>query len=203
VKHSACMQIVSDLVDTNTLTVTNLSTNARLWSALRGERPSFYGLNMGLCLPFAVGLALAFPKRRVLALDGDGSLIIETSALITAAEVSPPNLLAIVFDNGNYTDMGLTPTSRRTDLAKMAEGAGIERVQTVRKVDDFRNAVKAGLSGTGFNFLVAKVEKDDKPPFVGNYLTRSERGMKESFVDALRRLPDYPVQPKKNTHYDD
>jgi thiamine pyrophosphate-dependent acetolactate synthase large subunit-like protein len=62
-----------------------------MWSALRGERPSFYGLNMGLCLPFAVGVALAFPKRRVVAIDGDGSLIIETSSLITAADVRPAN----------------------------------------------------------------------------------------------------------------
>ena len=59
VKHSACMQLLSDLVDDQTLTVSNLATNARMWSALRGQRPSFYGLNMGLCLPFAVGLSLA------------------------------------------------------------------------------------------------------------------------------------------------
>jgi len=78
VKHSACMKLLSDLIDGETLTITNLTTNARMWSALRGERPSFYGLNMGLCLPFAVGVALAFPKRRVVAIDGDGSLIIES-----------------------------------------------------------------------------------------------------------------------------
>ena len=88
VKHSACMKLLSDLIDNESLIVTNLTTNARMWSALRGDRPSFYGLNMGLCLPFAVGLALAFPKRKVIALDGDGSLIIETSSSITA--VSQP-----------------------------------------------------------------------------------------------------------------
>ena len=42
-----------------TITITNLSSNARMWSALHGERPSFYGLNMGLCLPFAVGVRRA------------------------------------------------------------------------------------------------------------------------------------------------
>ena len=69
-KHSACVQSLSELIDPSVLTVTNLSSNARMWSALRGARPSFYGLNMGLCLPFAVGLSLAFPGRRVLAMDG-------------------------------------------------------------------------------------------------------------------------------------
>ncbi|MSQ51408.1 MAG: hypothetical protein EXR28_05930 [Betaproteobacteria bacterium] len=191
-KHSSCMKCLSDLVDAETLTVTNLSSNARMWSALRGERPSFYGLNMGLCLPFAVGLSLAFPKRRVLAIDGDGSLIIETSSLITAADVNPPNLVVVVFDNGNYTEMGETATSRRTDLEIMAKGAGMQRTITVRGIEEFEREARAALSDKAMHFIVAKVERDEDNPFVGNYLRRSERGMKESFVDALKQLPDYP-----------
>ena len=190
-KHADCMKVVSDLVGPDVLTVTNLSTNARLWAVLRGERPSFYGLNMGLCLPFAVGLALAFPKRKVLALDGDGSLMIETSALITAADVSPPNLLAVVFDNGNYTSMGKTATSRGTDLRLMAEGAGIAHTATVRTAEAFEAALRQGLSDSRFTFLVAKVEQETGA-LAGTYTRRTERGMKEAFVDALRRLPDYP-----------
>src|SRR4051812_33781926 len=139
------MQLVSEVAK-DVLAVTNLTTNARMWSALRGERPSFYGLNMGLCLPFAVGLSLAFRRRKVLALDGDGSLIIETSSLITAADVNPPNLLAIVFDNGNYTGMGETATSRRTDLEKMAQGAGIQRTRTLRTLEEFGSAVREALA---------------------------------------------------------
>ena len=191
-KHSACMKLLSDLIDGETLTITNLTTNARMWSALRGERPSFYGLNMGLCLPFAVGVALAFPKRRVVAIDGDGSLIIETSSLITAADVRPANLTAVVFDNGVYSEMGETPTARRTDLAKMAEGSGIAHTATLRTMEEYEKALRAALAAKEFRFLVAKVERDDTLPFTGNYIKRSERGMKESFVDALKRLPDYP-----------
>ena len=191
-KHSACMKLLSDLIDGETLTITNLTTNARMWSALRGERPSFYGLNMGLCLPFAVGVALAFPKRRVVAIDGDGSLIIETSSLITAADVCPANLTAVVFDNGVYAGMGETATARRTDLAKMAEGAGIAHTATLRTMEEYEEALRAALAVQEFRFLVAKVERDDTLPFTGNYIKRSERGMKESFVDALKRLPDYP-----------
>lgn len=191
------MQRLSDLVDDQTLTVTNLATNARMWSGLRGERPSFYGLNMGLCLPFAVGLSLAFPKRRVLVIDGDGSLMIETSSLITAAEVNPPNLVAVVFDNASYANMGQTPTARRTDLDKMAQGAGMQHTVTTRTLEDFGREAKAALAApmdgnSNMKFIVAKVERDKKSPVVGNYPIRSERAMKESFVDALQRLPDYP-----------
>ncbi|HLH23319.1 MAG TPA: thiamine pyrophosphate-dependent enzyme [Chloroflexota bacterium] len=192
-KHAEAMQLVSAFITPEMLTVTNLTTNARMWSALRGERPSFYGLNMGLCLPFAVGLSLAFPKRRVFAFDGDGSLIIETSALITAAEVSPPNLLAVVFDNGRYSDMAVTATTRRTDLELMARGAGIPRTATVRTPDELNGAVEAALASGEFTLLVAKVEAQRDNPFrgQGDYIVRSERGMKEAFVETLRHLPDY------------
>jgi thiamine pyrophosphate-dependent acetolactate synthase large subunit-like protein len=186
------MKLLSDLIDGETLAITNLTTNARMWSALRGERPSFYGLNMGLCLPFAVGVALGLPKRRVVAIDGDGSLIIETSSLITAADVRPENLTAVVFDNGVYGGMGETATARRTDLAKMAEGAGIAHTATLRTMEEYEKALRAALAAKEFRFLVAKVERDDTLPFTGNYTKRSDRGMKESFVDAVKRLPDYP-----------
>jgi thiamine pyrophosphate-dependent acetolactate synthase large subunit-like protein len=186
------LQLLADTLDQDTLTVTNLSSNARMWAALRGERPSFYGLNMGLCLPFALGLSLAFPRRKVVALDGDGSLIIQASSLITAADVRPPNLLAIVFDNGNYTTMGQTHTSRGTDLERMAQGAGVQRTATVDSLDAFGRAVREALGSEGFTFLVAKVELERGSPFPSSYPSRSERAMKEAFVDALQRLPDYP-----------
>ena len=35
-KHSACMKLLSDLIDGETITITNSSTNARMWSALHG-----------------------------------------------------------------------------------------------------------------------------------------------------------------------
>ena len=51
---------------------------------------------MGLCIPFALGLTAAFPKRKVIALDSDGSLMVDTSSLITVADVNPPNFVVIV-----------------------------------------------------------------------------------------------------------
>jgi thiamine pyrophosphate-dependent acetolactate synthase large subunit-like protein len=190
VKHSDCVRQLAEWVPESALTATSLSGNARMWCALGGDRPSFYGLQMGLCLGFAVGLSLAFPQRRVLALEGDGSLMIDTSALITAAEVSPPNLLAIVFDNGSYARMGPTATSHGTDLELMARGAGIRRTATLRTPEEFEQAVQEGLNASAFTFLVAKVEIEPQR-FASTYDQRSERAMKEFFLDDIRRLPDY------------
>jgi thiamine pyrophosphate-dependent acetolactate synthase large subunit-like protein len=51
------------------------NTNFDLWEA--GQRPqNFYMLgSMGLAIPIALGVAIAQPRRHVVALEGDGSLL--------------------------------------------------------------------------------------------------------------------------------
>ncbi len=131
-KRFDCLKLLAPMVDQHMLTVTSLSSNTAFWSDLRPEGANFFGCNMGLCIPFALGLTAAFPKRKVIAFDSDGSLMNDTSSLITVADVNPPNFVAIVMDNGSYARMGSTFTSRKTDLEKIAQGAGIANTSTVR-----------------------------------------------------------------------
>src|SRR5436853_7227582 len=75
------------------------NTNFDLWAA--GRRPqNFYMLgSMGLACPIALGVALAQPQRRVVALEGDGSLLMQLGALATIAMLRPKNLTMVVMDN--------------------------------------------------------------------------------------------------------
>ena len=86
------------------------NTNFDLWAA--GHRPqNFYMLgSMGLAFPIALGVALAQPKRRVFALEGDGSLLMQLGCLSTIATLAPKNLTMIVMDNGIYQITGAQPT---------------------------------------------------------------------------------------------
>src|ERR1700746_1086865 len=67
------------------------NTNFDLWAA--GHRPqNFYMLgSMGLAFPIALGVALAQPKRRVIALEGDGSLLMQIRVLSTIATLKREN----------------------------------------------------------------------------------------------------------------
>jgi sulfopyruvate decarboxylase subunit beta len=178
------------MVDERMLTVTSLSSNTAFWSDLRREGANFFGCNMGLCIPFALGLTAAFPKRKVIALDSDGSLMVDTSSLITVADVNPPNFVAIVMDNGSYARMGSTFTTRKTDLEKIAQGAGIANTATVRSEEALSAAVKGALEASGPHFIVAKVEPD-RERVKGDPHRTYGRFMRECFVDAVRRHPDY------------
>src|SRR5258708_2750859 len=71
------------------------NTNFDLWSC--GNRPeNFYMLgSMGLAIPIALGVALAQPHRRVIALEGDGSLLMQLGCLSTVAVRAPRNLTIV------------------------------------------------------------------------------------------------------------
>src|SRR5271163_3910952 len=70
-------------------------TNFDLWAA--GRRPqNFYMLgSMGLAAPIALGVALAQPRRHVIALEGDGSLLMQLGCLATIAAQKPANLTMV------------------------------------------------------------------------------------------------------------
>lgn len=189
-KRFDCLKLLAPMVDEHMLTVTSLSSNTAFWSDLRREGASFFGCNMGLCIPFALGLTAAFPKRKVIALDSDGSLMNDTSSLITVADVNPANFLMIVMDNGSYARMGETFTTRKTDLEKIAQGAGIANTATVRSEEALSAAAKRALESSGPHFIVAKVEPD-RVRVKGDPHRTYGRFMREVFMDAVRRHPDY------------
>src|SRR5947199_3692909 len=103
------------------------NTNFDLWAA--GHRPqNFYMLgSMGLAFPIALGVALAQPKRRVFALEGDGSLLMQMGCLATIATQAPKNLTMIVMDNGVYQITGAqpTPAAAVADIVAIAQGCGL------------------------------------------------------------------------------
>src|SRR5579862_4012696 len=82
------------------------NTNFDLFAA--GHRPqNFYMLgSMGLACPIALGVALAQPGRGVIALEGDGSILMAMGCLATIANQNPRNLTIIIWDNGLYQITG-------------------------------------------------------------------------------------------------
>jgi len=190
-KRADCLELLSTLVDGEMLTVTSQSgRTGGPWRRITKAAANFPGLNLGLCVPFALGMALAFPDRKVLALDSDGSLLLDTSALITVADANAKNLVVLVFDNQAYARMGPTATARGTDIEKIAQGAGISATETVRSLDAFEAAVRRALESSGPSVIVAKVETEAERGDSGA-ARRGGRSGRDVFVDAVQRLPDH------------
>src|SRR5512140_1917628 len=126
-------------------------TNFDLWAA--GQRPqNFYMLgSMGLAIPIALGVAVAQPLRKVVALEGDGSLLMQLGALGTVASAQPKNLVIVVWDNGTYQITGSQPTltASSVDLVAMAQGAGLVQSTWAADESHFEALVDQALAGDG------------------------------------------------------
>jgi thiamine pyrophosphate-dependent acetolactate synthase large subunit-like protein len=125
--------------------------------------------SMGLTTSIALGLARARPDRRVVALDGDGSLLMNLGSLATIGACAPPNLIVVVMDNGEYGTTGGqgTATAGAADLEGAARSLGIARTATVRDLTALEAALHESCTFPGPWLLVAKVEESAptaKPP---------------------------------------
>jgi len=159
------------------------NTNFDLWAA--GHRPqNFYMLgSMGLAFPIALGVALAQPKRRVFALEGDGSLLMQLGCLSTIATLKPKNLTMVVMDNGIYQITGAqpTPAAAATDLMAVAIGCGLSNSTWAADEDDFERLIDQSL--TSSEPMLIGVRIDDKP---GTGTTRRDPvQIRERFMNGL------------------
>src|SRR5437870_8511825 len=118
---------------------------------------------MGAASTIALGLALAQPQRRVIAVDGDGSLLMQLGSLVTIAGAAPPNLFHFVFENGVYETSGSQPLpgEGRFDLADMARGAGYAHVARFADAAQFRAQLPALLGQRGPVFVSVRTEPED------------------------------------------
>jgi thiamine pyrophosphate-dependent acetolactate synthase large subunit-like protein len=115
---------------------------------------------IGSITPVALGLALALPHRRVIALDSDGSMLLNTGVMCTLGDQRPANLTVVVLDNGLYESGGgaSSHTARNTDLAKMAAGAGCPDCATVSDIVELRSVLERMLGDDQLGYLVAKLQ---------------------------------------------
>lgn len=125
--------------------------------------------SMGLASSIGLGLAMAQPARRVVVLDGDGSLLMNLGSLATIADIAPQNLVVIVWDNELYGTTGGQPTAtaQGSDLEATAKALGIPKAVTVHGAEDFDAAVVRTASEPGPWVIVAKVGESgtaSKPP---------------------------------------
>jgi thiamine pyrophosphate-dependent acetolactate synthase large subunit-like protein len=159
-----CLKDLAPLLKTEDLVVTTLGWVAGEWFSLRPYDSNLYQINMGMCTPVCLGLALVLPHRRVIALESDGSVLLNLSSVATLANQRPQNLTVIVFDNQCYMATGGLPTATAgpTDLAGIAKAAGVERSSTVSSRETFETEIKAALEGPGLSYIVAKVEAAGK-----------------------------------------
>ena len=148
---------------TDFLVVGGLAGAAQELCALTNDGPTVYGLGgaMGAATMIGLGLALAQPHRRVLAITGDGELLMSLGSLATCAVLNPPNLRIVCVDNGHYGETGNqdSHTGLGVQLDKIAAGSGIPTVFTVNTEAEIPEARKILNAETGLCFILLRVKE--------------------------------------------
>jgi len=175
-KRIDCLKaIYPELEDCAVVTIMG-AVAAELYSL--GHRANFFYLEhaMGLASSIGLGIALAQPSRKVVVIDGDGSVLMNLGGLTTMARSRPKNLVHVIFDNETLLSVGggapggyrwfTTATSTGADLAGIAKAAGFPYAQTVRELGDFEEAALDALDGAELSCIVAKVEAEMPKSFL-------------------------------------
>ncbi len=145
------------------LLVSGLAGSARDAAALTGDGDNLFTMagTMGAAVSLGLGVALAAPEAKVAVITGDGELLMNLGALATVASMAPGNLTIVCIDNGCHGETGGQPghTARRTDLAIMAEGAGLASTMTIASPDELGAGATFLIEAPAPRFLLVRVIK--------------------------------------------
>lgn len=167
--------------------VAGLGANARYLPRMNVRVPYFALCDaMGAAIPLGLGMALARPERRVVALEGDGSLMMCLNCLATVGAAQPANLAALIFENGAYESSGgqrLPPVT--VDFAAVARATAWAHAERLSRAGDLAAALERGRRASGPSLLALPTIYDPAEP-IPPYSERPEE-IRENFARALSR----------------
>ena len=127
---------------------------------------TLYNMEMGYATPMCLGLALTRADRKVVALEGDGSMLMALGSFATIARYAPRNLTVVVFDNQRYLTTGSgavqSATAHGVDLAAAARACGIPVAVSVAEAPEFERHIERAMSDAGPWVIVARVDASDR-----------------------------------------
>ena len=144
---------------TDKLVVCNIGLPSQELHLMDDQPSNFYMLGtMGLSSSIGLGLALA-QKDKVIAIDGDGSVLTNFGTLPTIANNVADNFILLIIDNGSYGSTGDQPTyaGLRTSLTAVAEACGCENVVEC-KAENTATVLQQALDSNQMTIIVCKCE---------------------------------------------
>ena len=141
------------------LVVCNIGLPSQELHQLDDQPSNFYMLGtMGLSSSIGLGVALAQDKK-VIAIDGDGSVLTNLGTLPTIANNVADNYILLIIDNGSYGSTGDQPTyaGKKTSLTKVAQACGCEHVVECQ-AEETAQAIKDALASNRMTVIVSKCE---------------------------------------------
>lgn len=164
--------------------VCNIGLPSQELHMLDDQPTNFYMLGtMGLSSSIGLGLALA-QKQKVIAIDGDGSVLTNFGTLPTIANNVADNFILLIVDNGSYGSTGDQPTyaGKKTSLTAVAQACGCENVIECQ-AEQAAETVQAALDSNQMTIIVCKCKSGNiKVPVI----TMDPVVIRDRFMNELK-----------------
>ncbi len=142
---------------------------------------------MGKASSVGLGIALAHPERKVMVLDGDGSLLMNLGTMVTLSNKAPRNLYHFLFDNGVYAVTGGQPVpgAGRADWEELAKAAGYAAAFSFDNLEDLTTSIDRVLATEGPVFVRLAVA-----PEIENTPVQFRPRARRNIHAAIEELPE-------------
>jgi phosphonopyruvate decarboxylase len=153
----------------NAIAVTTMTQTGH-WNRISNRPDLDIGIANAMSKASSVGLGIALgaPNRRVLVMDGDGSLLMNMGSLVTIATQAPENFYHFLFQNDVYAITGGQPVPgvSRVDFVEVAKGSGYRDALTFDDIETFASDLPEIFARPGPVLIVIKSETllPDTPP---------------------------------------
>lgn len=116
--------------------------------------------SMGHSSSIVLGLALTSPEKKIICLDGDGSLLMHMGAISLIGQSNTQNIIHIVLNNGAHDSVGGQPTvALNLDLPAIFYACGYKKCLSIDKLELVSSSLSALIKEDGPSMLEIKVSK--------------------------------------------
>jgi phosphonopyruvate decarboxylase len=162
------LAVVLDLFSPDDLIISTTGKTSRELFELRQKRrePNRDFLtvgSMGHTSSIALGVALAKPERRVIAIDGDGSLLMHLGALPIIGSCKPANLLHVLLNNHCHESVGGQPTvAGQIAIGQIALASGYKQYRQTENEQALRDIWPKISQAPGPTLLEIKIAEGSR-----------------------------------------
>lgn len=158
------LQVINSLKEQQTIQLATTGKTGRELYELEDAYNNFYMVgSMGFVSSLGLGLSLIRTDKDVIAIDGDGALLMHMGNLATNGYNSPANMLHILLDNNTHDSTGGQSTvSHNVNFVDIAAGCGYVYAMYVHNLTELESCIQAWKQHKQLTFLYVKIAKGSK-----------------------------------------
>lgn len=163
-KRMEALEVINALKDEDTVSLATTGLTGRELYEIEDAPNNLYMVgSMGCVSSMGLGLALARPNKKIVAIDGDGALLMRLGSLATNAAYNPANMVHILLDNNCHDSTGGQKTvSPGVDFISIAAASGYTHALYAHSLAELRSYLEQWHKNPALTFIYLKVAPGKK-----------------------------------------